>query len=457
MLLHKWIHTHDNQHGAIFVLFAVTFLFLMAFSAIAVDMGTVYVHKKQLQNAADAAALAGAAKLEVDHATAEATAKNYVTYNGENAQDITEFNYPSATKFNVVMRKNVPLFFMKYFGFSTMQVSVQATAEYSAGTVTPSTTPLAKAIIAGGESDDSINIKNNNISINGDVRTNGKIHLDNTGKSSKNTLNGTLTGYDKHTPIWSQPAPDGNNYYTFAGNYNYDSISYDSNFYDINYKTSNDDSIKAIGNYLDNITNSTLRTPTTNWLDDQNEYQGNNISITPAENQWTAPTVNSCLGPQVYYTSRDLNLQMGQPETAYGIPQSILINGQHTSTPYRYNVVIANGNINASNFSDNNSKNPLIIVSLTGNIDFHDTKAFYGILYAPNGTITLDQNNSVNGSVIGKKIVINNSTKVTFQSFANVDDGSGTTSVFSIFSGSTSSSGSQTATSSNVYLVSDTD
>ena len=48
-----------NQRGAIFTLFALLIPLIMAFTGLVVDFGNLYAHYSRLQNAADAAALAG--------------------------------------------------------------------------------------------------------------------------------------------------------------------------------------------------------------------------------------------------------------------------------------------------------------------------------------------------------------------------------------------------------------
>ena len=188
MLLYKWIHAHDNQQGAIFVLFAVTFAFLMAFSAIAVDMGTVYVQKERLQNAADAAALAGAAQLKekitdsTDSTITDSYVEPYTLMNlgnlttGEKKSYVDPATEPNSTftdspskvnitacyynavandstyarKITVELRQNVPLYFMRYFGFATMPVAVTAQGQYSlTGTSTSSNTLFNNSNFAG--------------------------------------------------------------------------------------------------------------------------------------------------------------------------------------------------------------------------------------------------------------------------------------------------------------------
>ena len=52
-----------NQHGAVLVFVAFLLIVLLGIAALAVDIGYVAITRNQLQNAADAGALAGAGKL----------------------------------------------------------------------------------------------------------------------------------------------------------------------------------------------------------------------------------------------------------------------------------------------------------------------------------------------------------------------------------------------------------
>src|SRR5215212_3384720 len=55
--------------GAVLVHVAVAIIGLLAFCALVVDYGTMWVSRRQAQNAADAAALAGAVSLAFDSST----------------------------------------------------------------------------------------------------------------------------------------------------------------------------------------------------------------------------------------------------------------------------------------------------------------------------------------------------------------------------------------------------
>ena len=58
-----------DAHGAVLVHVAVALIGLLAFSALTVDYGAMWVSRRQAQNAADAAALAGAVSLAFDSST----------------------------------------------------------------------------------------------------------------------------------------------------------------------------------------------------------------------------------------------------------------------------------------------------------------------------------------------------------------------------------------------------
>lgn len=110
-----------EQRGAVIILFAAMIPFLMCFMGLVIDLGNMYAHYSKLQNAADAAAIAGGnayaesgGELEV----ANAFAQNYVTLNDPKASfkstpQIQEKN--SKIYYVVVLKERVPLYFLRYF------------------------------------------------------------------------------------------------------------------------------------------------------------------------------------------------------------------------------------------------------------------------------------------------------------------------------------------------------
>jgi len=59
-----------NNHGAVGIMVILSFITLLGFGVLAVDVGHLYVVRNELQNAADAGALAGAGALYVNNGTA---------------------------------------------------------------------------------------------------------------------------------------------------------------------------------------------------------------------------------------------------------------------------------------------------------------------------------------------------------------------------------------------------
>jgi len=78
-----WRSRVSDDTGAVAVTFAIVFLVLVAFAALAVDVGFWYTAKRQLQTAADAAALAGCKELS-ENAASGVIAGAAETYAGHN-------------------------------------------------------------------------------------------------------------------------------------------------------------------------------------------------------------------------------------------------------------------------------------------------------------------------------------------------------------------------------------
>lgn len=90
-----FINRLRNENGQVLVLVALLMTVIMGFAAFAVDIGRVTVVKSKLQNAADAAALAGAAAYNDNP---KEIAKSYAMLNGIDEDDIT-------VNLNVVLEK----------------------------------------------------------------------------------------------------------------------------------------------------------------------------------------------------------------------------------------------------------------------------------------------------------------------------------------------------------------
>jgi hypothetical protein len=120
----------DNRKGFVSVLVAVLIVVLFGFAALAIDMGMLVYEKARLQNACDAAALAGAQELPDDTTKAKSKAieyadKNELSYSEITSIDITEED----RKITVNAERIVPYSFARILGLNQGTTTAQASAE----------------------------------------------------------------------------------------------------------------------------------------------------------------------------------------------------------------------------------------------------------------------------------------------------------------------------------------
>ena len=115
----------SGEKGAITVIVAVGMVALLGFTALVVDVGTLYYQRRDLQNAADAAALAAAWELPGDVQTRanEYALKNNISYG------VTAQKQNGDQEVRVTITNNYPRFFGRVFGSDNYVVSVAATAK----------------------------------------------------------------------------------------------------------------------------------------------------------------------------------------------------------------------------------------------------------------------------------------------------------------------------------------
>ncbi|HEY5557307.1 pilus assembly protein TadG-related protein [Acetobacterium sp.] len=127
MMKHKIIkQIVKNENGQSIVLVALLMVVIMVFAALVVDLGMVSYTKTRLQNAADAAALAGAQDLPA--ATATTTAETYAVKNRVLATEV-KVTYPDANKIKVVCTRNYSYSFARIFGYTNTDVIASAVAQ----------------------------------------------------------------------------------------------------------------------------------------------------------------------------------------------------------------------------------------------------------------------------------------------------------------------------------------
>jgi len=130
----KLIKILKNKDGVALVMMALMITVFLGFSALAVDVGSVAYTKVRLQNAADAASLAGARDLP-NTSVAEGTAMDYAELNGvehgvEQTVVLPDAGYNGdSKKIRVVCKRTVPYTFAKVLGLTDTVVEASAVAE----------------------------------------------------------------------------------------------------------------------------------------------------------------------------------------------------------------------------------------------------------------------------------------------------------------------------------------
>lgn len=152
-----------EEKGAVLVLFAIVFVFLLGMVALVVDAGILYLNRSQMQKAVDAAALAGGYRLP-DQIEAEGAAVEYGTMNGIKNTDTYQVTFPGR-RVRVRAERDVQLFFAPIIGIKTMRVTAQAAAAHVANRV------FDFALFSGGR-DQDLNYSGSYLLVEGDCHSN---------------------------------------------------------------------------------------------------------------------------------------------------------------------------------------------------------------------------------------------------------------------------------------------
>lgn len=130
-----------DESGAVLVMVAVTMVVLLGFTALTIDGGRLFSEKSQLQNALDAAVLAGAQGLKTSTTEAKAIAIDVATKNGF---PITETDLTvTADSIKATKLVNVPLTFARVLGKNDADVSASSKAVIALLRSASGITPIA--------------------------------------------------------------------------------------------------------------------------------------------------------------------------------------------------------------------------------------------------------------------------------------------------------------------------
>lgn len=136
-----------RQRGSVLLLTGLLLPFVIGVTGLAVDVGNLYLTQSRLQNAADAAALAGAADIrddliahrttvqgvKADHSAADNVAGGYVDDNLGKDVASRDYDVPEASaaqlQYKVSLTEDVPLYFLRVFvADKTRSVGAASTA-----------------------------------------------------------------------------------------------------------------------------------------------------------------------------------------------------------------------------------------------------------------------------------------------------------------------------------------
>lgn len=338
-----------NQKGSVFILMAFTIPLLIAFSAIAVDVGYLYVQRSHLQNIADAAALAGAAKLGVSNDTAKDLAETYIEKNSNpsdaattNTITFSEENNTQQIRVNIA--KAAPLLFMKYFNFNTVDLAVYAIASYSG-----SSSSIFDNLIISGSENSVINLGNGGgYTFTGNIHSNYKISTGGGGR----TIDGNVSA--SANEVW---VGQSDNYHVTG------TITANSPLIDISVKNS------GLSSLIEKIKQ-------------KNTFNGD----------YPNGANFSDFGDGIYINGN--------------FKQSWL-SGSNATT-----VIIATGDIyiGSLHYIHQSSANHVLFCSLHGDIYFGANNQNYNaIFYAPEGKVEVQIGDArIKGSVIGKTVIVDN-------------------------------------------------
>ena len=348
--MRKILKKLNGESGQSAALFALVLVALMGFSALVVDVGRIYLARTQLQNAADIAALAAAYDLPTA-GTAINTGKHYAAMNGadEAGTTVTTPYNGDPNKVEVVCSKYVSYTFARILGFAGRDVSGRAVAA-SSGSVGA----FGYAVFSG-DPHFQLAIYGGSTTIGGGVHSNDSIIM--TGNNEN--IAGCMEAVSK---------------------------------------------IEIYGG-SENIGGALQAGQLITYGENQH-FGSRNQSASPFVEM---PDFSDLVrqeaenAGQVYHGSKTFNgcnIDVNKPIYIDG---DLTINGDTFSGS---GVVLVKGDITFNGSNVSSSGNAICFYSETGSIYIHgDGAKLDGMLYAPNGSITLNgSRQTINGRVIGNKV-----------------------------------------------------
>ena len=182
-------------NGQVMVMFALLLPVLIGMIGLGVDAAHLFNNRRDIQSAADLAALAGASQLPGDLGAASSIATDIATSNGYSAGGVTVTTPYDGddTKIEVQITDDVGLFFMPVLGLSNVSVSARSVASHE---INAGTAVMAKKDYHCWEG--TVTWRANNITVDGDVHSNGGLTVHGSG----NTINQGSLSYKTGAPAY---------------------------------------------------------------------------------------------------------------------------------------------------------------------------------------------------------------------------------------------------------------
>ena len=199
----------NPERGTVVVLVALVSTTLLAFTALAVDVGYLYQCRRSLQAATDAATMAGLTVLAGDQSTtgqsnAATMARTFATANGytNGVGGAIVTVTPTASQLTVTISSTKTTFFAGVFGLHTKQLTATAVGQLA---------PSVPAVFAGGTAcppgPKGLQLNGTGFSITGNVESNSAVNYY-TGGSNTTTGSVTYNPACGYSP-GGNPAPTG--------------------------------------------------------------------------------------------------------------------------------------------------------------------------------------------------------------------------------------------------------
>lgn len=132
-----------NENGSAVVIVALGMVVFLSFLALVADVGLFYLKRTQLQNALDAAVLAGSQELPGHPIQAKQIAADYASKNGIDPNTLNIQVALDGKKISVTAQNNVKFNFAKIMGVSQGSVQAQAHAKIAPVSQVTGVVPLA--------------------------------------------------------------------------------------------------------------------------------------------------------------------------------------------------------------------------------------------------------------------------------------------------------------------------